>query len=75
MSEVQESEGVLSQPVSELKLGVRANKVMVMLGIQTVGGLVRRSAGDLMECKNFGVSSLNQIRERLEDLGLRLRDD
>lgn len=75
MSEVQESEGVLSQPVSELNFFVRARRVMVRLGIQTVGDLVLRSAGDLMECKNFGVTSLNQIREKLEDLGLRLRDD
>jgi len=30
---------------------------------------------DLLECKNFGVTSLNEVREKLADLGLKMRGD
>jgi DNA-directed RNA polymerase subunit alpha len=41
----------------------------------TIGELVRRTAEDLMECKNFGVTSLNEVRERLGERGLKLRGE
>ncbi|MFM9026133.1 MAG: DNA-directed RNA polymerase subunit alpha C-terminal domain-containing protein, partial [Planctomycetaceae bacterium] len=45
------------------------------LGISTIGDLVRRTAGDLLECKNFGVTCLNEVREKLSERGLRLRGE
>jgi DNA-directed RNA polymerase subunit alpha len=48
---------------------------MVRLGLNTVGELVRKSGDDLLECKNFGVTSLNEVREKLSAQGLRLRGD
>jgi DNA-directed RNA polymerase subunit alpha len=36
---------------------------------------VRRTGEDLMECKNFGVTSLNEVREKLAERGLKLRGD
>jgi DNA-directed RNA polymerase subunit alpha len=48
---------------------------MTKLGINSIGELVRRTGEDLMECKNFGVTSLNEVRERLAERGLRLRGD
>ena len=62
-------------PVTELNLSVRARKCTTKLGIMTIGELVRRTAEDLMECKNFGVTSLNEVRERLAERGLRLRGE
>ena len=62
-------------PISELNLSVRARKCMIRLGINTIGELVRRTGDDLLECKNFGVTSLNEVREKLTVQGLKLRGD
>jgi DNA-directed RNA polymerase subunit alpha len=62
-------------PITELNLSVRARKCTTKLGITTIGDLVRRTAEDLLECKNFGVTSLNEVREKLSERGLKLRGD
>ena len=62
-------------PITELNLSVRARKCTTKLGIATIGDLVRRTAEDLLECKNFGVTSLNEVREKLTEKGLKLRGD
>jgi DNA-directed RNA polymerase subunit alpha len=36
---------------------------------------MRRTGDDLLECKNFGVTSLNEVREKLTALGLKLRGE
>jgi DNA-directed RNA polymerase subunit alpha len=66
---------LLSQPITELNLSVRARKCTTKLGITLISELVRRTAEDLMECKNFGVTSLNEVREKLSERGLKLRGD
>ena len=66
---------LLSQPITELNLSVRARKCTTKLGINVISELVRRTAEDLMECKNFGVTSLNEVREKLSERGLKLRGD
>lgn len=66
---------LLDRPISELSLSVRARKCMVRLGLTTVGELVRRTPDDLLECKNFGVTSLNEVREKLTIHGLKLRGE
>jgi DNA-directed RNA polymerase subunit alpha len=62
-------------PIGELNLSVRARKCTTKLGIGTIGDLIRRTAEDLLECKNFGVTSLNEVREKLTERGLKLRGD
>ena len=66
---------MLDRPIAELNLSVRARKCMVRLGISTIGELVRRTGDDLLECKNFGVTSLNEVREKLTIQSLKLRGD
>lgn len=66
---------IYGQPIGDLNLSVRARKCTTKLGITTIGDLVRRTAEDLLECKNFGVTSLNEVRERLTERGLKLRGD
>jgi DNA-directed RNA polymerase subunit alpha len=66
---------IYSLPISELNLSVRARKCTTKLGISTIGDLLRRTGEDLMECKNFGVTSLNEVREKLSERGLKLRGD
>jgi|GEM_PF-199700 len=60
-----EVQAVLENSVTDLNLSVRARKCMTRLNIQTIGELVRKTADELLECKNFGVTSLNEIREKL----------
>jgi len=71
----QEEKAILAKPISDLNLSVRARKCMTKLGIQTVGELMSRSGDDLMECKNFGVTSLNEVREKLTEIGLKLKNE
>lgn len=70
-----DSQMQLDRPLAELNLSVRARKCMVRLGLNTIGELVRKTGDDLLECKNFGVTSLNEVREKLTELGLKLRGD
>ncbi|MFM7207104.1 MAG: DNA-directed RNA polymerase subunit alpha C-terminal domain-containing protein [Planctomycetaceae bacterium] len=66
---------VYGLPITDLNLSVRARKCTTKLGITSIGDLVRRTAEDLLECKNFGVTSLNEVREKLSERGLRLRGE
>ncbi len=70
-----ELKALMSQPLSVLNLSVRARKCMSKLNIGTLGELVSFTGDKLMECKNFGVTSLNEVREKLTGLGLKLRND
>lgn len=70
-----EQKALLSKPISEMNLSVRARKCMNKLNIQTIGDLVIRSGDELLECKNFGVTSLNEVREKLTGLNLKLKND
>jgi DNA-directed RNA polymerase subunit alpha len=70
-----EIQALLNRPISELSLSVRARKCMSKLNLQTVGELAKRSGDELLECKNFGVTSLNEVRDKLSTLGLKLKND
>jgi DNA-directed RNA polymerase subunit alpha len=70
-----QQQALMNRPVAELNLSVRARKCMSRLGIASVGELVSRTPDELLESKNFGVTSLNEVRSKLGDLGLRLRND
>ncbi|HET6424247.1 MAG TPA: DNA-directed RNA polymerase subunit alpha C-terminal domain-containing protein [Planctomycetaceae bacterium] len=65
----------LARPTSDLNLSVRARKCMARLGITTLGELVQRTPDELLATKNFGVTSLNEIRQQLAENGLKLRND
>jgi DNA-directed RNA polymerase subunit alpha len=69
----QPGDGMLSKPVDELQLSVRAKKCLTKLNIHTLGELVRRTEAELLGCKNFGVTSLNEIKKAITGYGLSLR--
>ena len=71
----QEEKALLSRPISELNLSVRARKCMSKLNINTIGDILGRTGDELLECKNFGVTSLNEVREKLTAMNLKLRND
>ena len=64
-----------SPDFSDLNLSVRARKCMARLQLNTIGELIRKTGDEMLECKNFGVTSLNEVREKLTDLGLKMRGD
>ncbi|MFG0245042.1 MAG: DNA-directed RNA polymerase subunit alpha C-terminal domain-containing protein [Phycisphaerales bacterium JB052] len=67
-------EGLLNKPVSELQLSVRARKALQMLNIQSIGDLCSHTEAELMGVKNFGATSLDEIKEKLVNCGLSLRE-
>lgn len=70
-----EEQAVLGQPVADLNLSVRSRKCMTRLGITTIGELTSRTPDELLSAKNFGVTSLNEIRAKLAEVSLKLRND
>jgi len=61
------------RPVAELELSVRSRKCLQRLGIATVGELLQRSEAELLAIKNFGQTSLTEIKRQLATFGLTLR--
>jgi DNA-directed RNA polymerase subunit alpha len=70
-----EMQAMLSRPIGDLNLSVRARKCMSKLGIQTLGDLLKHTGDELLECKNFGITSLNEVRDKLSGLGIKLKND
>jgi len=62
------------RPISELELSVRSRKALQRLGATTLGELAMRSEPELMTVKNFGQTSLNEIKRQLALYGLSLRE-
>ncbi len=65
---------LLSKSIDELELGVRSRKAMDMLNIASIEDLVSMSETELANVKNFGRVSLNEIKKRLAEMGLSLKD-
>lgn len=63
----------LNKPVSEMELSVRARKCLQWLGVSTLGELAMRSESELLAIKNFGQTSLQEIKRQLQLFGLSLR--
>ena len=62
----------LAKPVSELELSVRASNCLETANIKTIRELVTKEEKDMLEYKNFGRTSLNEIKEQLSNMGLSL---
>jgi DNA-directed RNA polymerase subunit alpha len=67
-------EAMLNKPVSDMELSVRARKALAMLNIRTYGDLASCTEAELMGVKNFGQTSLLEIKEKLTKVGLALRE-
>ena len=66
---------VLGQSIDELNLSARGRKGAAALGVETIGHLVNRTSEEFLELKNFGVTSLKEIREKLAERNLKLRGE
>ncbi|NBX37591.1 MAG: hypothetical protein EBR10_10295 [Planctomycetes bacterium] len=69
----QHDEAVLSISVSTLEFSVRAKKAITLLEARTLGELACRTEAELMGLKNFGLTSLDEIKAQLSAHGLSLR--
>jgi DNA-directed RNA polymerase subunit alpha len=65
-------EAKLNMSLAELDLSVRATNCLESENINTVRDLVQRSEDQLLEVRNFGETTLTEVREKLADHGLRL---
>lgn len=63
---------VLRTPISEFELSVRARNCLAAMDIRTLGDLVSHAEDDLLAFKNFGETSLSEIKRVLAAKGLRL---
>jgi len=68
------SDAVLNKPIAVLDLSVRARKALQLLNIQSIGDLATRTEAELMGVKNFGQTSLLEIKEKLAGYNLGLRN-
>ena len=63
---------ILRTPITDFELSVRARNCLNKMNIVTLGDLVRLSEQELLSYKNFGETSLNEIKDILGSKGLRL---
>src|SRR5579862_1296831 len=64
---------ILAKSVADLELSVRSRKALQRLNINLVSELASRTEDELLGCKNFGQTSLNEIKQQLQTFGLNLR--
>ena len=62
----------MALPIEDLDLTVRSYNCLKREGIHTVGELVARSEADLMDIRNFGAKSIDEVKAKLVELGLSL---
>jgi DNA-directed RNA polymerase subunit alpha len=67
-----EVSGVLAQPIEDMDLTVRSYNCLKREGVTTVGELIQKSEDDLLEIRNFGQKSIDEVKAKLEDMGLGL---
>ena len=68
-------EKVLDKPIEELELSVRSYNCLKRAGIATVGDLAEKSQEDMMKVRNLGKKSLDEVTNKLIELGLRFSSE
>jgi DNA-directed RNA polymerase subunit alpha len=69
----EEESGVLAQPIEDMDLTVRSYNCLKREGVTTVGELVQKTEDDLLEIRNFGQKSIDEVKAKLDEMGLSLR--
>jgi DNA-directed RNA polymerase subunit alpha len=73
--EEDKKEKVLEMTIEELDLSVRSYNCLKRAGINTVEELTDRSEEDMMKVRNLGKKSLEEVKHKLHDLGLGLKEE
>jgi DNA-directed RNA polymerase subunit alpha len=66
--------GDLALTIEDLNLSVRSYNCLKREGINTVGDLVSKSEAELMDIRNFGQKSIDEVKAKLDELGLTLAE-
>lgn len=74
LSDMSGDNDMINRSVGELQLSVRARKALALLNISTLADLCMHTEAELMGVKNFGMTSLQEIKEKLVEIGLTLRE-
>ncbi len=64
---------VLNKYLSEIEFSSRSRKCLQRLNLVTIGDLIMKTEAELLATKNFGLTSLNEIKQRLAEYNLTLR--
>ncbi|MCL2881967.1 MAG: DNA-directed RNA polymerase subunit alpha [Coriobacteriia bacterium] len=73
-SEFSEGEyGQLDTPIEQLNLSVRAYNCLKRQGVNTIGQLTECTENDLLNVRNFGAKSIEEVKDKLIDMGLNLK--
>ncbi|MCC5948879.1 MAG: DNA-directed RNA polymerase subunit alpha [Nitriliruptoraceae bacterium] len=68
------SDPVKSQAIEDLDLSVRSYNCLKREGVATVGELMDKTEQELLEIRNFGSKSVDEVKEKLTELGLALKE-
>jgi DNA-directed RNA polymerase subunit alpha len=68
-----EGESVLDTPIEELDLSVRSYNCLKRQGVNTIGQLTECTEGDLLNIRNFGAKSIEEVKDKLQQMGLGLK--
>lgn len=73
--EEEEKDKILDTTIEELELSVRSSNCLKRAGINTVEELVNKTEDDLMKVRNLGKKSLQEIKDKLDELELDLKEN
>ncbi|HVS18355.1 MAG TPA: DNA-directed RNA polymerase subunit alpha C-terminal domain-containing protein, partial [Planctomycetota bacterium] len=69
-----ENADVLNRPIADLDLSIRARRTVENVGCLTVGDIVQHAEEELLSMPNFGVTSLQELKRKLSEMGLKLAE-
>ena len=72
-TEVDVDDEVLNKSMDDFEMSVRARNCLANLNIKTIGEIISKTEAELLGVKNFGATSLTEIKQILDSLGLSLR--
>jgi DNA-directed RNA polymerase subunit alpha len=68
-----EAEAVLDTPIEELDLSVRSFNCLKRQGVNTIGQLTECTEADLLNIRNFGAKSIEEVKDKLQQMDLSLK--
>ncbi len=68
-----EGEAILDTPIEELDLSVRSFNCLKRQGVNTIGQLKECTEADLLNIRNFGAKSIEEVKDKLQQMSLGLK--
>jgi DNA-directed RNA polymerase subunit alpha len=69
----EEGEAILDTPIEDLDLSVRSFNCLKRQGVNTIGQLTETTEADLLNIRNFGAKSIEEVKDKLQQMGLGLK--